>query len=161
MERNKQIYNNGKTIKNKIIVVVNQIWKNLDKDKKYWIEYNFAFIFSLLDEQAITFIGSNELYIGEQAKFTAIIDPRISKLCNIFWKRTDERGQCYTIDINDGQYKGSTITLPFPELHINCVRKQDTGTYRLFVDTFNKVVHNCVKLIVKEGKEGGKSFFFY
>lgn len=81
----------------------------------------------------------------------AYIDPKISKLCNISWKRTDERGYCYTIDINDGKYKGSTLTFPSPELHIHFVCKQDVGTYRLFVDTFNKVVHNCVQLVVQEG----------
>lgn len=85
----------------------------------------------------------------------AVIDHKISKLCNIFWKRTDERGNCYTIDINDGKYEGSSLTFPSPELHIHFVRKQDSGTYQLFVDTFNKVVHNCVKLVVKEG---GTSF---
>lgn len=112
-------------------------------------------MFYLLDEHAIKFIGCNELYLGEKAKFTAIIDPKISKLCNLLWKRTDERGYRYTIDINDGKYKGSTLTFPSPELHIHFVRKQDMGTYRLFVDTFNKVVHNSVKLVVKEGGKYG------
>lgn len=109
-------------------------------------------IYTRNDEEAIKFTGCNELYIGEKAKFMAVIDHKISKLCNIFWKRTDERGNCYTIDINDGKYEGSSLTFPSPELHIHFVRKQDSGTYQLFVDTFNKVVHNCVKLVVKEGE---------
>lgn len=86
----------------------------------------------------------------------AFIDPKISALSKIFWQRTDKRGYIHIIDINDGKYTGSTTTFPSPTLYIHFVRKDDEGTYRLFVDAFSKVVHNSVSLVVKEG---GKLLF--
>lgn len=107
------------------------------------------------DEKAIYFTGRKELFIGEMATIIAFIDPRISALSKIFWQRTDERGYIHIIDTNDGKYTGSTTTFPSPTLYIHFVRKDDEGTYRLCVDTFNKVVHNSVSLLVKEGECDG------
>lgn len=90
------------------------------------------------------------------ATIIAFIDPRISASSKISWQRTDERGYIHIIDTNDGKYTGSTTTFPSPTLYIHFVRKDDEGTYRLCVDTFNKVVHNSVSLVVKEG---GKLLF--
>lgn len=47
-----------------------------------------------------------------------VIDYKILKLCNIFWKRIDERGNCYIIDINDGKYEGSLFMFLFFEFYI-------------------------------------------
>lgn len=48
---------------------------------------------------------------------------------------------------------GSSILLPSPELYIHFVRKEDEGTYRIVVDSFNKVVYNSIYLeIIESGK---------
>lgn len=45
---------------------------------------------------------------------------------------------------------GSSILLPSPEFYIHFVRKEDEGTYRIVVDSFNKVVYNSIHLEINE-----------
>lgn len=109
-------------------------------------------------EQAIFFTGREELFIGETAMYIAFIHPKISAISKIFWQRTDKQGCIHTIDTNDGKYTGSTTTFPSPTLYIHFVRKEDEGTYQLFVNTFRKIIQKSVSLVVKEG---GKLFCFF
>lgn len=103
-------------------------------------------------------IGRSKLYVGEKAKFTACIAPHISCFSKIFWQKSTKDGNFSTIDIRNGEYMGSsillpsplTILLPSPELYIHFVRKEDEGTYRIVVDSFNKAVYNSIHLEINE-----------
>lgn len=96
-------------------------------------------------------IGRTELSQGERAKFTAFIDPRISKSSKVQWQRTDQQGFIHTIDINDGKYIGSSLNLPSPMLYVHFVCEEDEGAYSVVVDTFLKVVEKRIQLKVTKG----------
>lgn len=102
------------------------------------------------DNQAILLTGRSKLYVGEKAMFTACIVPHISCLSKIIWQKSTKDGNFSTIDIRNGEYMGSSILLPSPELYIHFVRKEDEGTYRIVVDSFNKVVYNSIHLEINE-----------
>lgn len=91
------------------------------------------------------------MYLGETAMFTAYIDSKVSTLSEVVWQRIDHQGTIYKIDVNDGKYKGSIVTFPSPRLYIHFVRKEDEGTYRLCVDTFNEEIQSSIELKVKKG----------
>lgn len=95
-------------------------------------------------------IGHSKLYVGEKAKFTACIAPQISCFSKVLWQKLTKDGDLSTIDIRNGEYMGSSILLPSPELYIHFVRKEDEGTYRIVVDSFNKVVYNSIHLEINE-----------
>lgn len=105
------------------------------------------------DEQAIHLTGTTELYKGEKATIIAFIDPKISILSKVCWKKTDSNGDISTIDVNEGKYAGSTTTFPSPELHIHFVRNEDEGTYRIVINTFRTVVYNSIQLKVKNRRK--------
>lgn len=121
-----------------------------------YVEQKYRFIynnFSFPDTQAIQLTGDTKLNEGKKAKFSAFIKPTVSNLSKVFWQRIDPEGNIYTIDLNDGKYIGSTITLPSPQLYVYFVRKEDEGTYRIVVDTYRKVIENSIQLKVeKRGK---------
>lgn len=104
-----------------------------------------------LDKNLIHITGLTELYLGETAMFTAYIDSKVSTLSEVVWQRIDHQGKIYKIDVNDGKYKGSIVTFPSPRLYIYFVRKEDEGTYRLCVDTFNEEIQSSIELKVKKG----------
>lgn len=126
--------------------------------KKYYQMLSVINVVFFSGEQAIFFTGREELFIGETAMYIAFIHPKISAISKIFWQRTDKQGCIHTIDTNDGKYTGSTTTFPSPTLYIHFVRKEDEGTYQLFVNTFRKIIQKSVSLVVKEG---GKLFCFF
>lgn len=95
-------------------------------------------------------IGRSKLYVGEKAKFTACIAQHISCFSKIFWQKSTKDDNFSTIDIKNGEYMGSSILLPSPELYIHFVRKEDEGTYPIVVDSFNKVVYNSIHLEINE-----------
>lgn len=97
--------------------------------------------------------GTTELYNGEKATIIAFIDPKISILSEVCWKKTDSNGDISTIDINEGKYTGSTTTFPSPELHIHFVRNEDEGTYHIVINTFRTVVYNSIQLKVKNRRK--------
>lgn len=109
---------------------------------------NIIYIFT--DNQAILLTGRSKLYVGEKAMFTACIVPHISCLSKIIWQKSTKDGNFSTIDIRNGEYMGSSILLSSPELYIHFVRKEDEGTYRIVVDSFNKVVYNSIHLEINE-----------
>lgn len=95
-------------------------------------------------------IGRSKLYVGEKAKFTACIAQHISCFSKIFWQKSTKDGNFSTIDLRNGEYMGSSILLPSPELYIHFVRKEDEGTYCIVVDSFNKAVYNSIHLEINE-----------
>lgn len=102
----------------------------------------------MTDTQTIHLTGDAELKEGQKAKFSAFIKPTVSNLSKVFWQRIDSKGNIFTIDLKDGKYIGSTTTLPSPQLYVYFVRREDEGTYRIVIDTYQKVIESSIQLKV-------------
>ena len=111
-----------------------------------------------LEKQTIHLSGRTCLHIGETASIEAFIDPKMSSVSTVIWKKKDNEGHFQKISINDEKYIGSTTEFPFPKLFVHLVCEEDKGIYQICVCKYNKVIEELFELKVEQK---GKYLFLY